>query len=89
VHNCECKHKVVKYCVNCKTIYCKSCKREWYDACTQSHTEWSWTYGNTTDRINVGVGEIYPPLIPPEEPNTASPTYKWDMANLTLPVCQH
>jgi len=45
VHNCECKHKVVKYCANCKTIYCKSCKREWYDACTQSHTlQWNYTF---------------------------------------------
>jgi len=82
VHNCECKHKVVKYCANCKTIYCKSCKREWYDACTQSHTlQWTYTYDNAT-------GIPLTPLISPE-PNTASPTYKWDMANLALPICQH
>jgi len=80
VHNCECKHKVVKYCANCKTIYCKSCKREWYDACTQSHTlQWTYTYDNAT-------GIPLTPLISPE-PNTASPT--WDMSNLAFPICQH
>jgi len=64
MHSCECKHKVVKYCVDCKTIYCKSCKREWYDACTQSHTpQWTYTYGNTTGGVSIK-DHPFLPLIP-------------------------
>lgn len=41
-HNCE--HKEVKFCKDCKTVYCASCKEQWFEKCTLNHYTNSWCY---------------------------------------------
>jgi hypothetical protein len=78
MHKCECKHKVVKYCLNCKNIYCKSCKQEWFDACTQSHRQpWDWPYSFTSNEISL-------PKHWDVIPNTASP-----LPIMPTVICRH
>ena len=28
-HRCECKHERVKFCPECRVVYCLDCKQEW------------------------------------------------------------
>ena len=44
-----CKHTAVKFCEECRTIYCVKCKRQWYDECTQTHYPYVYTYNTESN----------------------------------------
>ena len=44
----KCEHKEVKFCKDCKAVYCASCKEEWFEKCTLNHYNTNWYYTTPT-----------------------------------------
>ncbi len=49
----RCEHKNVKFCKDCRNVYCMTCKREWdFEPCKQNHYPLNYPYigiRDTTD----------------------------------------